>query len=91
MNVFAELNKRLSVSLNLNGSIRNSDGYGPGVNPYSYALNTSRAVPAYEEDGSLAYYKNYYTYQLNPVLGGYNTYSYNIFNEMEIAIPRTKV
>ena len=63
LNVFAELNKRLSVSLNLNGSIRNSDGYGPGVNPYSYALNTSRAVPAYEEDGSLAYYKNYYTYQ----------------------------
>lgn len=61
LNVFAELNKRLSVSLNLNGSIRNSDGYGPGVNPYSYALNTSRAVPAYEEDGSLAYYKNYYT------------------------------
>ena len=53
LNVFAELNKRLSVSLNLNGSIRNSDGYGPGVNPYSYALNTSRAVPAYEEDGSL--------------------------------------
>lgn len=81
LNVFAELNKRLSVSLNLNGSIRNSDGYGPGVNPYSYALNTSRAVPAYEEDGSLAYYKNYYTYQLNPVLGGYNTYSYNIINK----------
>lgn len=64
LNVFAELNKRLSVSLNLNGSIRNSDGYGPGVNPYSYALNTSRAVPAYEEDGSLAYYKNYYTSNL---------------------------
>ena len=84
LNVFAELNKRLSVSLNLNGSIRNSDGYGPGVNPYSYALNTSRAVPAYEEDGSLAYYKNYYTYQLNPVLGGYNTYSYNIFNPVEV-------
>lgn len=90
LNVFAELNKRLSVSLNLNGSIRNSDGYGPGVNPYSYALNTSRAVPAYEEDGSLAYYKNYYTYQLNPVLGGYNTYSYNIFNEMENSYSKNK-
>ena len=90
LNVFAELNKRLSISLNLNGSIRNSDGYGPGVNPYSYALNTSRAVPAYEEDGSLAYYKNYYTYQLNPVLGGYNTYSYNIFNEMENSYSKNK-
>ena len=90
LNVHAEFNKRLKVSFNLNGSIRNSDGYGPGVNPYSYALNTSRAVPAFEEDGSLAYYKNYYTYQYNPLLGGYNTYSYNIFNDMENSYSKNK-
>lgn len=90
LNVHAEFNKRLTMSFNLNGSLRNSDGYGPGVNPYSYALNTSRAVPAYEDDGSLAYYKNYYTYRYNPVLGSYNTYSYNIFNEMENSYSKNK-
>lgn len=90
LNVYAEFNKRLKMSFNLNGSIRNSDGYGPGVNPYTYALNTSRAVPAFEEDGSLAYYKNYYTYQHNPLLGGYNTYSYNIFNEMANSYSKNK-
>ncbi len=90
LNVRSEFNERLSMSLNLNGSIRNSDGYGPGVNPYSYALNTSRAVPAYADDGSLAYYKNYYTYRLNPVLGGYNTYSYNIFHEMANSYSKNK-
>ena len=56
----------------------------------NHNLSVSGAVPAYEEDGSLAYYKNYYTYQLNPVLGGYNTYSYNIFNEMENSYSKNK-
>lgn len=90
LNVYAEFNKRLKMSFNLNGSIRNSDGYGPGVNPYSYALNTSRTVPAFEPNGDRAYYKNYYTYQYNTLLGGYNTYSYNIFNEMENSYSKNK-
>lgn len=90
LNVHAEFSKRLKMSFNINGSIRNSDGYGPGVNPYNYALNTSRSVPAFEENGEWAYYQNYYTYQHNPLLGGYNTYSYNIFNEMENSYSKNK-
>ena len=90
LNVHTQFNDRLTLSTNISGSIRNQDGYGPGVNPYSYAMNTSRSVPAFEDDGSLAYYKNYYTYQYNPVLGGYNTYSYNIFNEMANSYSKNK-
>ena len=83
LSINSNVNERLSISAQLNGSIRNSDGYGAGVNPYNYAMNTSRAIPAYEEDGSRAYYSKYYTYQYNTLLGGHNQFSYNIFNEME--------
>lgn len=31
------------------------------INPFNYALNTSRALAAYEEDGSPAFYTNNYT------------------------------
>ena len=83
LSINSNVNEKLSISAQLNGSIRNSDGYGAGVNPYNYAMNTSRAIPAYNEDGSPAYYSKYYTYQYNTQLGGHNQYSTNIFNEME--------
>lgn len=82
LSINSNVNEKLRISVQLNGSIRNSYGYGAGVNPYSYALNTSRAIPAYEENGELAYYSKYYQYQYNTELGGKNQYKYNIFNEM---------
>ena len=82
LSVNAQLHKRIKMALNLNGSFRNADGYGAGVSPYSYALNTSRAVPCYEENGNLAYYQSYYTYRYNAIDGSYNKYGYNILNEM---------
>jgi len=90
LNVYADFNKRLKMSFNINGSVRNSDGYGPGVNPYNYALNTSRSVPAFEENGEWAYYQDYYQYQYNNLLGGYNMCSYNIFNEMQNSYSKNK-
>ncbi len=83
LSINSNVNKRLTINAQLNGSIRNSDGYGAGVNPYTYAMNTSRAIPAYEENGDPAFYSKYYTYQYNALLGSKNQYSYNIFNEME--------
>ena len=78
----SNVNDKLNINVQLNGTIRNSYGYA-GVNPYSYAMNTSRAIPAYEENGELAYYSQYYGYTYNGKLGNFNQYSYNVFNELE--------
>ena len=78
----SHINDKLDINVQLNGSIRNSYGYA-GVNPYTYAMNTSRAIPAYEENGDPTYYSQFYTYQYNTDLGAANQYSYNVFNELE--------
>ena len=78
----SHINDKLDINVQLNGSIRNSYGYA-GVNPYTYAMNTSRAIPAYEENGDPTYYSQFYTYQYNTELGAANQYSYNVFNELE--------
>lgn len=83
LSINSRVNDKFSINAQLNGSVRNADGYGAGVNPYSYAMSTSRAIPAFEENNERAFYSKYYTYQYNTELGGKNQYSYNIFNEME--------
>ena len=82
LSISSHLSDKLDINVQLNGSIRNSYGYA-GVNPYTYAMNTSRAIPAYEENGDPTYYSQYYTYQYNAELGPANQYSYNVFNELE--------
>ena len=83
LSINSQVNERLNINAQLSGSIRNSDGYGAGVNPYTYAMNTSRAIPAYEMNGERAFYNRYYQYMYNAQEGALNQYSYNIFNEME--------
>lgn len=82
LSINSNISEKLSVNVQLNGSIRNSYGYA-GVNPYTYALNTNRSIPAYDENGERAFYSQYYQYQYNTELGGYNKYIYNVFNELE--------
>ncbi len=81
LNVGVQFNKRLRATVSMNGSIRNSNGYSAGVNPGSYALTMSRAIPLFEEDGERAFYKQYYNYKY----AGQEMlqFGYNIFNEME--------
>jgi TonB-linked SusC/RagA family outer membrane protein len=54
-NTTLRFGKRLTVNLLLNGSIRETDGFAYGVNPFDYAYNTSRTIPLYNDDGSLLY------------------------------------
>ena len=82
LSISSNLSEKLSINVQLNGSIRNSYGYA-GVNPYTYAMNTSRAIPAYEENGDRTFYSSYYTYQYNTELAEHNQYTYNVFNELE--------
>ena len=72
--------RTLYIDLSLMGSYSKGKDFYSGVSPYDYAMNTSRAIPAYNDDGSLYYY---------PVLGttsyaivNKSRYNYNILNEL---------
>ena len=79
LSINSHISDKLDINVQLNGSARNAYGYA-GVNPYTYAMNTNRAIPAYEKNGDPVYYSQYYQYQYNTELGGYNQFSYNVFN-----------
>lgn len=80
LNVGIDFSKRLHVDVNMNGSVRDMDAYAGGVSPQAYALQTSRSLPLYNEDGSLAYYQNEYSYSYG--ISKQRLYGYNILNEM---------
>jgi len=81
-----KMSNRLSGEFLINGSIRDQRAPGTltrtsdpvygtfsrsfDINPYSYALNTSRAMTAYNEDGSLEYFNRNYA-------------PFNILNELD--------
>lgn len=69
-NFTSNVTKKFSVNARLSGNYTNTTAYF-GLDPYRYAASTSRVIPAYQEDGSLSYYRNT------------NGYLYNILNEME--------
>lgn len=70
------VSNKLSFGFSVNGSVRQQNAPGTDdrksdpvqgtysrdfdLNPFSYALNTSRVLPAYNSDGSLAYFTRNY-------------------------------
>lgn len=72
------LSEKVKVNISLIGSYSINEGFGAGINPFNYAINTSRAIPAYGEDGKLAYYQKYNGYLYNKIIP---SLSYNIINE----------
>lgn len=71
----------LSIDLSLNGSYRKVNDFAFGTDPYTYAMNTTRAIPVYNDDGSYFYHEKYG----NPShsYASKNYYNYNILNEIE--------
>ena len=71
-----QLRKKLDLELNVNGYHNDRKYNVSGINPTDYAYNTSRAIPAYNKDGSYYYYKKN--------TGGFAGYlNYNILNELD--------
>lgn len=64
------LSDKLTVGFKLTANAKNQRVFNTNANPYSYALNTSRAIPQYNTDGS----DYYYTYNKTP---------FNVFNEID--------
>ncbi|WP_306437785.1 SusC/RagA family TonB-linked outer membrane protein [Odoribacter splanchnicus] len=77
-NTTFNVGKRLTMNFLLNGSIRQVEGFAYDVDPFKYAYLTSRAIPCYNEDGSLCYHEKGGTYNES-----FNTdvFNYNIVNE----------
>lgn len=71
-----DFSKRFRVSVDLSGSYSKTKGFYK-FDAYTYAHNINRAIPAYNEDGSLYYYQNRST-QTGNNTGGY---LYNALNE----------
>lgn len=69
---------RLNVSIT--GSQTDNTGFGTGVSPISYATTTSRAIPAYDEYGDLAFYQKKSYYAHNKLV---TNLGYNILNERD--------
>lgn len=68
------LSKNFQASLNIN-AYSNRRKYNQTDNdPIDYAYNTSRVIPAYNDDGTYYYYNK---------VSGSNDYKYNILNELD--------
>lgn len=61
--------KKLNITASVSGSHAKTNAFASGMDPYNYAMTTSRAIPCYNEDGSLYYYDS-------------DNYNYNILNEL---------
>lgn len=61
--------KRLTLTASLSGTHTETKAFASGVDPYNYAITTSRTIPCYDE-GKLYYYEK-------------GTANYNILNELD--------
>ncbi len=75
LNLNADLSPRISTSLGINGNINSRSYTQDEIAPLDYAYKTSRAIPAYDEQGKYAYYQRSESSQ--------NKYNFNILNEIE--------
>jgi len=69
-----DLSRKFKLEVNLNGYLNDRRYNASEVNPIDYAYNTSRAIRAYNDDGSPYYYKKSATT---------DKYNFNILNEAE--------
>lgn len=70
VNVNADISEKIRLGVRVSGSRSETTNYH-GVDPYSYAFSTSRAIPAFDEEGNYFFY----TDQSNR--------AYNILNELQ--------
>ena len=80
-NTSLQLWDKVQVSFSLNATQRKVKGFAYEVDPFTYAYETSRSIPVYNEDGSLYYHEKQGS--SSTAITGKTTYNYNILNEMD--------
>lgn len=73
------LSSKVYFGFQLNGSITDNQGYHTSFNPDSYARETSRTIPAYNNDGSLFFYQPYESFSSNNMAN--ESFEFNALNE----------
>jgi TonB-linked SusC/RagA family outer membrane protein len=75
------LNRRLYINFQLSGSITDNAGFHAAANPDRWARTTSRAIPMYNDDGSLFFFETEDSYkETDPLV---RKISLNYLNELE--------
>ena len=75
LNLQSSLTDWLYASFQLQGNVSQRKYYQNGLAPIDYAYNTSRTIPAYDDEGNYFYY--------NRSVSIYSSWKYNILNELE--------
>ncbi|MDR1719643.1 MAG: SusC/RagA family TonB-linked outer membrane protein [Dysgonamonadaceae bacterium] len=70
------LHEKLTANVQLMTDLSTKNYHHQSIDPYRYAYETSRAIPAYNEDGSLSYYYKEQGFNDNPL-------KYNILHEID--------
>ncbi|MEQ2975084.1 SusC/RagA family TonB-linked outer membrane protein [Butyricimonas faecihominis] len=70
INITNRFSPKLNLFVSLSGSYTKTQAFANGVDPFGYAMNTSRTIPCYDESGGLYFYSQA------------NGYKYNILNEL---------
>ncbi len=83
LNIQSNISQSLQINVRLNGNITKKNYLPDEINALDYAYNTTRALPCYNPDGSLYYYKRHAYNVGNNKDTDYYKYNYNIINEME--------
>lgn len=80
VNLNTQLFQKLRVGFQLNGNVQKKNHQMEAINAMDYAYNTTRALPCYNEDGSLFFYENrYFSHAQSPD----KKFLFNIVNEIE--------
>jgi TonB-linked SusC/RagA family outer membrane protein len=74
--VDALINKHINFQAKINFSTTSNKGYS-SVNPFNYAYNTTRTIPAYNDDGS------YYMVYAKAGYSGTKNVGYNVLKELD--------
>ena len=80
VSVDTRLHEKVRLNTMINVSSTETNAFGAGVNPMSYATTTSRAIPAYDEKGDPVYYN------VSSMYSRYNSVKmlkYNFINERD--------
>jgi len=78
------INNKLYVGFQINASKTKGNGFHSSVNPNTYAFETSRTIPCYNDDGTYFKYLTQQKSQTAVLSAPKEELKYNILNEMDL-------